>query len=207
MLNNAVGSVSSDPFPWITYLKASRTSLFGSYPCHSRPESFSNNKANTAIAAIAFTHAALFLFPAMFIALPEPSPREMGTAIFIGFTLIVNTWVALFFVLWQFYPQYLEMRRISGAPGALSVVSLALQAVVIIAIAVRWLLRLGAPTWGDQSVPLWYWYKWGNLPFNYILHGIGCAVLLSAYLVTWHGGGRHDLETEEAPLLASNSAA
>lgn len=202
MLNNAVRSVSSDPFPWITHLRASRTTLFASYPSSSKPASPSNNKASTAIAAIAFTHAALFLFPAMLIALPKPSPREMGTAIFIGFTLIVNTWVALFFVLWQFYPQYLEMRRMSGAPGALSFVFLAFQAVVILAIAVRWLLRLGAPTWGDQSVPLWYWYKWGNLPFSYILHGIGCAVLLSAYLVTRHRGGRQDLETEAAPLLA-----
>jgi hypothetical protein len=143
----------------------------------------------------------MFLFPAMIIALPKPSPREMGTGIFIGFTLIVNTWVALFFVLLQFYPQDLEMRRMSGTPVALSLLSLALQVVVILAVAVRWLLRLGAPTWGDQSVPLWYWYKWGNLPFSYILHGIGCAVLLAAYLVTGHRGGRHDVASE-APLLA-----
>jgi hypothetical protein len=125
----------------------------------------------------------------MLIALPKPSPREMGTAIFIGFTLIVNTWVALVFVLWQFYPQFLEMMHMSGAPGALSLLSPPLQAVVVVAVAVRWLLRLGAPTWRDQPVPQWYWYKWGNLSFSYILHGIGCAMLLGAYLVTRHRGG------------------
>jgi hypothetical protein len=125
----------------------------------------------------------------------------MGKGIFVGFTLIVNTWVALFLVLFQFYPQYLEMRRMFGAPGALSLLSLALQAVVIFIVAVRWLLRLGAPTWGDQSAPLWYWYQWGNLPFSYILHALGCAVLLAAYLVTRHGGGGHDVASE-APLLA-----
>jgi hypothetical protein len=90
----------------------------------------------------------------------------------------------------------------SGAPGALSLLSLALQAAVIIAVAVRWLLRLGPPTWGAQPVPLWYWYKWGNLPFSYILHGIGCAVLLGVYLVVGRGGGGHDMQSEAEPLLA-----
>lgn len=173
ILGSSCGSIQQEfpPPPSSLHVLSSPSSVysFAFYPSSSRPASPSSNKAGSAIAAIAFAHAALFLFPAMLIALPKPSPREMGNAIFIGFTLIVNTWIALFFVLWQFYPQYLEIRRMSGATGALSLLSLAFQAVVIIAVAVRWLLRLGTPTWGEQSVPLWYWYKWGNLSFSYIL--------------------------------------
>jgi hypothetical protein len=116
----------------------------------------------------------------------------------------VNTWVGLVFVLLQFYPQYLEMRRMSGAPGSLSLLSLALQAVIILAVAVRWLLRLGPPTWGNQVAPLWYWYQWGELPFPYIIHAVGCAILLVAYPVTRRGREESgDFLTGEAgPLLA-----
>jgi hypothetical protein len=124
----------------------------------------------------------------MIIALPRASARDWGNMLFVGFSLLVNTWIALFFVIFQFYPQYLEMRRMSGSPGSLSLLSLALQVVVIPAVATRWLLRLGRPTWQESSVPLWYWYKWGNLPFSYILHAIGCAILLAAYLVTGRRG-------------------
>jgi hypothetical protein len=137
----------------------------------------------------------------MMIAFPKPSPHEFGTDLFVGFSFIVNTWVALFFVLFQFYPQYLELRRMSGDPGVVSLLSLGLQAFVILAVAVRWLLRLGAPTWGNRPAPLSLWYQWGALPFNYILHGIGCAILLAAYLATVHRGGRHGVVGEEAPLL------
>jgi hypothetical protein len=65
--------------------------VFASYPSGSNLAGLSSSKASTAIAAIVFAHAVLFLFPAVLIALPSPTPREMGTAIFIGFTLIVNT--------------------------------------------------------------------------------------------------------------------
>ena len=101
-----------------------------------------------------------------------------------GFTTIVNTWVGLLFVLLQFYPQFLEMKRMAGASGSLSLLSLSLQAVVFLAVAVRLLLRLGPPTWGDQNAPLWYWYQWGELPFPYVIHAIGCAILVVAYLIT-----------------------
>lgn len=136
----------------------------------------------------------------MIIALPKASARDWGNMLFVGFSLLVNTWVTLFFVILQFYPQYLEMRRMSGTPGSLSLLSLILQAVVILAVAIRWLLRLGRPTWEEPSVPLWYWYKWGNLSFSYILHAIGCAILVAAYLATGRRGERHDPESE-APLL------
>ena len=174
--------------------------LFAAYPTSSRSPSLFASR--TSIAATAFVHAALFLFPAIAIALPKPSPREFGTDIFIGFSVMVNTWVALVFVILQFYPQYLEMREMSGAPEALSLLSLGLQALVIIAVAARWLLRLGAPTWEDQFAPLWYWYEWGELPFSYILHGVGCVILLAAYLIAGREDGVLGTASEETPLLA-----
>ena len=174
--------------------------LHASYPTIARPGSLSSNRTANSVAAMAFGHATIFLFPAMIIALPRAPARDWGNMLFVGFSLLVNTWIALFIVIFQFYPQYLEMRRMSGSPGSLSLLFLALQAVVILAVAIRWLLRLGPPTWEEPSVPLWYWYKWGNLPFSYILHAIGCAILLAAYLVTGRRGEGHDAESE-APLL------
>ena len=131
----------------------------------------------------------------MVIALPEPSPRDMGIGMFVGFSLVVNTWVALFCVVVQFVLQYFEMRRMDGEPGALSLVSLAMQSVVMLAVGWRWLLRLGKPTWeeGREKVKmtrwLWWellreWYQWGFLAFNYLIHGTGCAILVGAYIVT-----------------------
>ena len=73
------------------------------------------NKTINGIAIMAFVYTTPFLFLAVIITLPKPSRRGWGTAIPTGFTLVVNTWVALFFVILQFVPQYLEMRRLSGA--------------------------------------------------------------------------------------------
>jgi hypothetical protein len=180
----------------------------------------SRTGSGSGIAAITFVHTALFLFPAISIALPRPSPHGWGNSLFIGFSLIINTWVALFFVLFQFYPQYLELRRKPSGitPGALSLLSLGLQSGVILAVGVRWLLRLGEPAWIEElaqapakwrdrqqtRAPLWLWYKWGEVPFSYLLHAIGCAILLAAYLVTKRGNGseRDARVSEEAPLLA-----
>jgi hypothetical protein len=139
---------------------------------------------STSITTTAFVYAALFLFPAIFITLPKPSPHELGTGLLVGFTTIANTWAGFVFVLLQFIPQYLEMRRVSAIPGSLSPLSLALQAVIILAIAIRWLLRLGPKTWGNQAALLWYWYQWGVLPSTYIIHAVGCAIWLALYSVT-----------------------
>ena len=68
--------------------------------------------------------------------------------------------------------------------GALSLTSLAMQSVVILAVACRWFLRLGKPTWEDEREKVerspWYW--WGQLPFSCIIHGVGCAVLTGTYV-------------------------
>ena len=108
----------------------------------------------TSISATAFIHAALFLFPAMAIALPKPSSRNCDNDIFTGFSAIVNTWMTLVVVVMELYPQVREFRRMCGLPGALSPASLSVRAVVLLAIAVRWFMRLGAPTWGHQPAPL-----------------------------------------------------
>lgn len=124
----------------------------------------------------------------------------MGLDIFIGFSLIVNTWVSLVLVVLQFYPQYREFRRQAGDPGALSLLTLGVQAVVLILVAVRWLQRLGAPTWGRQTAPATLWFQWGWLPLNYIVGGIGCAILLGMYL---RAGRPYQVQIagEETPLL------
>ena len=127
-------------------------------------------------------HAALFLLPAVLIALPKPSPRDWGNDIFAGFSAIFNTWICLLFVVLQFLPQFLELRRISGAPGSLSLLSLGAEAALLIKLGIRWWLRLGAPTWANQSFPLTLWYQWRWLPFNYLIDGVGRGILLAMYL-------------------------
>jgi hypothetical protein len=136
----------------------------------------------TKIGATIFAHAALFLFPAVVIALPTPSTPSFSEDLFIGFSAIINTWVALLFVILQFYPQISEYRRLNGDPGVLSLLSIGMQAIVYFLLAVRWLLRLGHTTWGNKHAPLSYWYQWGWLPCNYLIHGIGCLILLALYL-------------------------
>jgi hypothetical protein len=174
--------------------------LYAAYPASSAP-SGSSSTTRTSIPTTAFIHAVLFLLPAVVIALPKPSPPSMNLDIFTGFSAIINTWVSLIFVALQFYPQYLELRRQAGDPGALSLLTLGIQAVVLILLAVRWLQRLGAPTWGRQAAPASYWFQWGWLPFNYIVGGVGCTVLLGMYLWARRGGGRVRIVGEETTLL------
>src|ERR1700722_15119272 len=173
--------------------------LYAAYSASSAP-SASSTTTRTSIPTTAFIHAALFLLPAIVIALPKPLPPSMNVDIFTGFSAIINTWASLIFVTLQFYPQYLELRRRAGDPGALSLLTLGMQAVVLILIAVRWLQRLGAPTWGRQAAPASHWFQWGWLPFNYIVGGAGCTVLLGMYLRA-RRGGRVRIGEEETLLL------
>ena len=159
------------------------------------------NSSSVSISATAFVHAVLFLFPAVAIALPRPSPRGFGNGVFTGFSVVFNTWIALGLVVLQFYPQYLEFKRMSGLPGSLSLLSLGLRAIVMLAVAVRWFLRLGAPTWGCQLAPLTLWYQWGWLPINYVIYGIGCAVLVGLYLQVGLSDEAGLRVGERAPLL------
>lgn len=177
--------------------------------------------SGNSIAAVAFIHAALFVFPTVAFALPNPSKLDIGIMIVAGFSLRYNTWIALLSVILQYFAQYFEMKRMLNNPGALSLLSITLQAVILPAVAVRLFLRTGplpqelraAPTEEFRRAPLlvrwsiwlegqWACYKWRALPINYILHGVGCAVLLSAYLITGRGHGVLGVESEEAPLLA-----
>ena len=92
--------------------------------------------------------------PAVAVALPRPSPEEMGVEISIGFSAMVNTWVSLVFVVIRCYPQLLEFRRMSGSPGSLSLVSLGMRAMVTMAVAVRWLQRFGPSMWEGRNASL-----------------------------------------------------
>ena len=132
--------------------------------------------------AYAFVHATLSLFPALAIALPALSPRRMDTSIFIRFSFIFPSWLSLVFLVSQFFSQFLEFKDMSGSPGSLSLSSFGVRAVTTILVAVRWLQRLGAPTWHPlYAAPLTMWFEWGWLPFNYVIEGTGCAILFGMY--------------------------
>lgn len=183
-----------------------------------------SSMSRSSIAGANFVHAALFLIPAISITLPKPSniSGNFGLSIVAGLSYQINNWIGLFCVVLQFYPQYIEMKRMLGDPGALSLLSLGLQALALTGVAVRWFLRFGSLT-EDFIMPpaeelrraplmvrwctiwlegLWEDYKWAALPINYILHSVGCAVLLRTYLLAGRGHGVLGLESEEAPLLA-----
>jgi hypothetical protein len=125
----------------------------------------------------------------------------MGTGIMIGFVNTTNLVVTPTFVILQFWPQFLEMRRSGAEPGTLSLLSLGLQATAMTSVAIRWLLRLGSPVWAPKPAPVWLYYTWGMYSFNYFLYAIGCAVLLAAYLFTSKKDGMHGGAGERAPLL------
>ena len=102
---------------------------------------------------------------------------------------MVNTWASLVFVALQFYSQILGFRRISGSPGLLSLLSLGIRAVVTVAVAARWFRRLGPPTWEDRYTSPTLWHQGDWPPFNYVIEGIGCAVLVGLYVRAGQMGG------------------
>lgn len=153
------------------------------------------------IAAIVFVHAAIFLLPTIAIALPKPSPHEMGRDIFIGLCGMLNHWLVPLFLLLQFYAQFLELRRSAGRPGALSLLFVGLELLVSTSMALRWFLRLRAPAWGNVPAPLSLWYQWGELPINLILHAIGCLVLLIFYAAGLYSSDADGSVSERVPLL------
>ena len=107
----------------------------------------SDSSSCRGITATVFIHAAIFLVPAVAIALSKPAAHGWEPEIFLGLTLMANLVIAPFFVVLQFYPRYLEIRRSGGDPGSLSLLSLGSQALVIFAVGLRcccaWKNRLG----------------------------------------------------------------
>lgn len=107
----------------------------------------------------------------------------------------------------QFFAQWWEMNAQNGAPGALSLLSIALQVLTMVALGIRWFLRLGhppwgyRPLWGYRSAPLYIWYQWGFTAINYLLHAVGCAFLLACYLYAARGRVEHGNSGEQVPLL------
>jgi uncharacterized membrane protein YidH (DUF202 family) len=185
-------SISPTPFHQFNIYSVS---LFTTY------DSSESRMKRTTIATTLFIHATLFLFPAVAIALPTASSNSWGNSLFTGFSIVFNTWLALFLAVLQFWPQFLEYRRRSGAPGVLSLLMLGIQAIVLIVLAGRWLQRLGPTTWGSQLVPFWYWFQWGWLPFIYLIYGIVYACLLALYLLDGRGrdSTRVGIVREETP--------
>lgn len=134
------------------------------------------------------------------------SPQTiMGVDALIGASGFVNTWMSLLFVILQFFPQVTEFRLKSGSPGSLSLLSLGLRALGTLAVAVRWFQRLGTPGFeeGDKRVSLSLWYRWGWLPFNYVIEGIGCALVVGMYLWAGWTGATLNIADEETQVVNS----
>lgn len=129
-------------------------------------------------------------------------PNMMGIDMLNGISGFFNTWMSLIFVILQFYWQFLEFHLVSGSPGSLSLPSLALRAVVLLAVAVRWFQRLGPPNSGegDGSVSLRLWYQWSWLPINCMIEGIGFALLVGMYLRAGWMGATLNLAGEGTPV-------
>lgn len=130
-------------------------------------------------------HAAIFLLSAARLALPRPaSVHLMGPDIIVLVIAKANLLVAPGSLAWSYASQFLESRKVGG-PGSLSLFSLLLQILVLLVVALRWYLRLGAPIWGEYpGVPRLH-YEWDFLMINYVLYVTGCTFLLTAYLYFW----------------------
>ena len=127
--------------------------------------------------------------------------RQLGPDVVIGLVTTVDQVLAPSSVILQFAPQIFGSRRLHYEPGALSLVSLALQVAALLAVAVSWLLRLGTPAWGSQYISPSLWYGLGLLPINYAIYVIGNAILLGLFLLAPCRGTSEVLQ-EAAPLLA-----
>jgi hypothetical protein len=161
------------------------------------------------IAILAFLHAAAVLFPAVAIVLPTPSPHSWETDVPTALITMTNMIMAPLFLLLQFSAQFREYRRQSGNPGALSLLSLSIQVLVMSVLAIRLFIRLGTPPWVPRHnygpyFALWVWdslqalYSWGMLAINYTVCVMGYFFLLSLY---W-SSSQSSTGGELAPLLA-----
>ena len=125
----------------------------------------------------------------------------MGNGFLVGISFVFGTWICLFFLIVQFYPQIHEIRRFAAlgsspgaGAGALSIPSLSLRTLTSFVLAFRWMQRLGMPRgWLTRPPALVMWYQWGFLPANHVIEGVGCAVLVAMYM--WSIDG-------QMPLLA-----
>ena len=186
MLVHAVGT---DQPPYLAdthWPTASSLVVSQKYPLNGIESSGIFAAFNSIIVTISI-HYLLFLFMTFALMLLKTNrspPTVMGVDMLIGTSGFVNTWMSLLFVILQFFPQVLQFRSMSGSPGLLSLLSLGVRAVVMLAVSVRWFQRLGAPDFGDGNgrVSLTLWYRWGWLPFNYITEGISCALLVGWYV-------------------------
>lgn len=111
-----------------------------------------------------------------------------------------NEVVAPFSILLGSIAQLWEMRSQHGVAGALSLLSLNLQALVFAALAVRWFQRTGQSPWHPEPgapVYLVYWldrhiyYQWAFTFVNYGLQALGRGMLLVCYVSgAWRGSGK-----------------
>lgn len=153
------------------------------------------------ISTIAFLHCAAVVVPAISIALPRPKAHNFELDVGMALIHMSNQVVAPLSIVLHFIAQLRESKSQHGESGALSLIALGIQVVVIAVLGVRWFLRLGRPVWGDGPVAMRSWYEWGFLAINYVLHAILCAFLLACYIFMGRRGSRHSELDERAPLL------
>ena len=153
------------------------------------PASSSSDKIGI-IAALLIVQAAITVLPSAWISLTKRTPANaLGLDFLIG-TLMLHTWVALVCVIAQFEPLYILLRSIDAEVRGRLVWLQTLQGIILLFVAWRWFLRLGRPPWwsrrgrevrGRQD-PWWRWligvYEWGWLPTNYLLHSLGCFLVM-----------------------------
>ena len=159
-------------------------------------------------AILAFLYAAAVLFPAIAIALPTPSPHSWETDVPTALTTITNIFMAPLFLFLQISAQLREYRRQSGHAGAISLLSLSMQVLVMAFLAIRLFIRLGTPPWVPRHnygsyFALWVWgtlqafYSWDMLAVNYTVCVVGYVFLLGLYWSSSQGR----TSGEFAPLL------
>jgi len=159
----------------------------------------------------AFLHAATVVVPAIAITLPKPSSPAWDTDVPTALIGMADQIVAPISMLLQFYAQFCEFRHQHGTPGCLSVFSLALQAVAMALVSLRWFVRLGTPRYDRGDVDkmslverLWdalpIVYAWGMLAINYATCALRNVFLFCCYAVSWHGE-KMAMDGERARLL------
>lgn len=151
------------------------------------------------------------VFPAVAVALPKPTPHSLNTDLPMALISMANYVIAPVFVVAQFHVRYRELRRSGREAGAVSLLSLCLQALVLMSVSFRWFVRFGQAVWDEGDVDrmpllvrLWeaatFWYHWGSLAIHYAVCAIGYTFLLCCYL--GRVGAGPETGGERAHLLA-----
>lgn len=134
--------------------------------------------------AALITYVVIFFVPAICFFLNPPLEEALGVGVILAvWTIIYVVPLSAVFSLWQAIPQLWTTKQLQSA-HALSPLSLALQTIIFVLLAISWWLRLNPPQFPDRGWSRIFieWYVRGAwLPVNF---GISATAHFAIFLAS-----------------------